>query len=520
MRIEHFKAYNHIHTWTGIVSGLFLFICFVTGALTMFDRPLNQWALQPEGQLPPIALEDYDTLIQKVLSEHPQAQHEMTVYLPAAMPQSAPVTWIVEDHNTHQETYWHASLDTNGELIAQTTSVSAIGDFMDHLHRTAGIPGGSGHDAFGTYVMGVVAALYFVALVSGLIIFLPSWFKDFLTVRRGKNRKRFWVDFHNVLGISALPFHIIIAITTVVFAYHDLFYDSLRSWIYQDTPMFNRLAPPASERNLADLATLEQMTAAVRQLEPDFEPATFQFRGLDSPRASTTIGGLMDGQWVRGPYYAYVVSDPYTAKPGYTAMLPNQPGSLAKFVNAFFTLHFGGFGGDTVRWLYFAMGISGALLFLSGNILWIETRRKRQKKSDAPVQQKRSTRVMARLTVGVCLGALTGIALSFLTVHWLPHQQMDIAWWQKFAYYSGFLLCVGWAFVQPPLQAAKQQTLLLITLASLLALSAFGSLGTTGFTALSLVFAVTVAVITGGLLAALLWIKGRETLMDKDNVWL
>src|SRR3546814_5880025 len=35
-----------------------------------------------------------------------------------------------------------------------------------------------------------------------------------------------WLDLHNVLGLFSLPFHIIMALTSVVFAFHDQFYDA------------------------------------------------------------------------------------------------------------------------------------------------------------------------------------------------------------------------------------------------------------------------------------------------------
>ena len=139
MKLENYKNYQNIHIWTGILSGLLLYICFVAGAFTMFKAPLNTWALHQEHTLPPIAETQYDTLIKKVLQAHPEASAQLSVYLPNAMPKHAPVQWVIEDEDTHQHTYWQASLDKDGALISRNTSLSEIGDFLDHLHRTAGI---------------------------------------------------------------------------------------------------------------------------------------------------------------------------------------------------------------------------------------------------------------------------------------------------------------------------------------------------------------------------------------------
>jgi len=471
MKIEHFKTYTNLHTWTGITTGLFLFICFTTGALTMFKEPLNQWALQKNATLAPIELHQYDELIQKVLQAHPEAQAEMSVYLPSVSSQHAPVSWEIHDPVNHSVTLWHATLNQEGDLVSEQASVSVVGDFMDHLHRTAGIPGGDGHDAVGTYFMGIVAALYFFALVSGVIIFLPSWFKDLFAWRKGKNRKRFWLDLHNILGISALPFHIVIAFTTVVFAYHDLFYSSLSTLVYKDTPLFAGQTPGPKDRNFNDLATIEALGKEIKELEPDFDLKVIMYRGLNTPRALALVGGEMQGHWIRGPYYVFVGSDAYTAAPGYTVMLPNSSGIMAKVVNGFFALHFGSFGGNLIRWVYFLLAIAGAVLFLSGNILWLEKRKKRHKSSLENTASSKSSAVLARLTIGVCLGTLVGIVLSLLFVFWLPHHLLDIAWWQKAAYYSGFLLCILWSFVQTPIRVAVKQLQVLILLCGVLLVS-------------------------------------------------
>ena len=68
-------------------------------------------------------------------------------------------------------------------------------------------------------MMGAVALLYFLAIVSGLILVLPRLARDLFALRAGRNRKRMWLDAHNVIGVVGLPFHVFIAISVVVFAF-------------------------------------------------------------------------------------------------------------------------------------------------------------------------------------------------------------------------------------------------------------------------------------------------------------
>ena len=73
--------------------------------------------------------------------------------------------------------------------------------------------------------------------------------------------------------------------------------------------------------------------------------------------------------------------------------------------------HFGNFGGAGVRWAYFLLGLAGAFLFYIGNLLWMKSRRKRERKRGA-FEQTRSTRVLGALTVGVPLSCIAGIAAT------------------------------------------------------------------------------------------------------------
>ncbi|WP_444942406.1 PepSY-associated TM helix domain-containing protein [Microbulbifer sp. ZKSA004] len=518
MRVELIKTYKSVHTWTGILAGLFLYIAFVAGALTMFKGPLNQWALQPETTLPSISVDQYDSLISEVLQAHPEAAKQMTVQLPLAGLQAAPVSWEIEDEETHDHTLWYASFDEKGQLITQSFTVSAIGEFVDHLHRTAGIPGGEGHDAFGTYVLGVVAALYFVALISGLIVFLPTWFKDLLVLRKGKNRKRYWLDFHNVLGITSLPFHLIIAFTAFVFAFHDPLYGALRVAVYGDSPMFTRPAP-AEVKRFSELVPVTELEAAIQEGEPKFQMAEILYLNLDTRAPRMRVGGIMHGEVVRGAEYAYVLGNPYLSEVPYSSILPSNFNGYSGTVLSIFSLHFGSFGGSAVRWVYFILGIMGALIFFTGNLLWIESRRKKRRGQGTLPVQTTSSMVMARLTVGVGLGTILGIAASMLAVKWLPHAQVDIEFWQKAAYYTGFLFALIWAFIRRPMAAARQllafciATIFLIPISSLIKGDLLG--------AATQVWAVDfVALLIGtSFVLLLVHLRKRQTKIEADSVW-
>jgi len=119
--------------------------------------------------------------------------------------------------------------------------------------------------------------------------------------------------------------------------------------------------------------------------------------------------------------------------------------------SAIYGLHFGTFGGSTVRWLYFALGLAGAFLFYSGNLLWIESRRKRRH-----VDQPRRTRIMARATIGVCIGSCLGISGAFAAT-WIAEQLgADAAIPQRLACYGLFAAACSYACLRAIPRAAVE----------------------------------------------------------------
>ena len=73
MRADFIRNYKSVHTWTGILSGLALFIAFYAGALTVFKEPLLRWSTPPSAILQPVPLDAVQPLIAQTLATQPAA---------------------------------------------------------------------------------------------------------------------------------------------------------------------------------------------------------------------------------------------------------------------------------------------------------------------------------------------------------------------------------------------------------------------------------------------------------------
>jgi len=450
IRSDIIKVYKDVHIWIGIVSGLMLFIAFYAGSVTMFEKPLERWATPPSTLSPAPSLQQADTLVAAVLAEHPKAASRYFVSVRPHADQPARVYWQerAPGQGRRQFTEYGASFAADGRLQVAQTRKAPVAQLVDTLHQLVGLPF---PDKIARPIMGAVAMAYAVALVSGLIVLLITLSKDVFALRIGKNIKRMWLDAHNALGLFSLPFHIVIALTSVVFAFHDQFYDAQGAVVYPQGIEWSEEHAEAPG-GAAVLPAAELLRRVERQL-PGFEVQSFGFQNKDG-HVEATVTGLDIRHGTRARVYASTHLDPYSGEVD-AHDLPGHMDGWNGAVNAFFALHFGSFGGNPVRWLYLLMGLAGAALFYTGNLLWVESRRRKRKGAETPVQ-KRSAWVLACLTVGVSLGCVAGISASIAATKWLPSLVTDLKAWHTGIYYAVFVAAIAWAFLRGAPRAAVE----------------------------------------------------------------
>jgi len=213
------RLYRNVHSWVGNMAGLFLFIAFYAGGMTMFELPLGNWASRTATLPAPVPADRLSELVQKAETADPSmiANHTVVLHPDETSPSS--LMWVVSsdrDHGPARTVY--AGLAADGTLVTQTRTPSQVGYFLNILHQRIGLPL---NREYGRLIMGIVALLYAVALVSGTIVLLPSLVRNLFAVRLTENLRRMWLDFHTLLGVCSLPFHIVMAATAAGFAFHQ-----------------------------------------------------------------------------------------------------------------------------------------------------------------------------------------------------------------------------------------------------------------------------------------------------------
>ncbi|ASP37946.1 peptidase [Bacterioplanes sanyensis] len=443
IRSEIVRTYQAIHSWTGISTGLLLFICFFAGALTMFQSDIQRWAdagIHQVGGDAPTEVAELDALLRQTIRQHQDSMDSISVALQGEGPL---LSWHQGRPELGSATELHYASLNDGEVEYYAAHSNQLAKLIDELHRTAGIAGELGHEHLGVYVMGVAAIAYFLALVSGVIFLLPTLARSFLALRHNKGRFRFLLDTHNLVGVVSLPFHIIIAFTVVVFAFHDQFYAGL-SAVYDDRPLFEHGQPDAAPYAIEQLPPLTEFIAVAGQQMPDYQLHGIHFSGLGTLRPSARLELVNNDRMMINPVGDILMLHPFTLQVTYSTNPTGAEGIWGRVVSSFFSLHFGSYGGEWTRWVYFILGLGGAYLFYSGNLLWLEKRRQ-QKKSSPRVLSN-----MTALTLGVCYGCMAGIASAMVIGRLWPllpgtdGSQINAVYIGS--YYLVFAGCVLWAF--------------------------------------------------------------------------
>jgi uncharacterized iron-regulated membrane protein len=521
------RVYRNIHSWVGIICGLALFIAFYAGALTMFEVPLQRWATPPVELPAPPPLDATQALVDATLGARPEAARTWHVNLAINPETPARVSWPQSPQRSRDEgnpVDFGAAFGSDGEWVAVRLEPAPVAELLDRLHRQVGLP--LPHE-FAMWITGTVALLYGVAIIAGLIVLLPTLQRDLFALRLGASTKRLWLDAHNALGVMSLPFHLVMVLTVVVFAFHDVFYATQNAVVYDgDLPQqwaqgwSHRPVHPAEAKPLQPHEIVERIAAQA----PGFMPTRLEYSTDGEGRLSARVLGTDPRYVLRAPTFGFATVDPYDGRLLQTDFLPGHQPVASAIVANFFGLHFGNYGGPAVRWAYFVLGLAGTGVFYTGNLLWIESRRRLAKRDMPDPLQDRSARALGGLTVGVALGCITGISATLAATKWLPGRVDNPGMWHEGIYHIVFLVAIVWAFLRGPARSAVDLlhtaafATALIPLSSLMALARpeFGLWNTGGST-----IAVDAVALTGTLVFLALGRRTHRRLIEGpgDSVW-
>ncbi len=436
-----------VHTWSGLVVSWVLFFIFLTGTLGYVDTELDRW-MRPA--LP----------IEKTSAA--SAARSARQYLEHTRPDAD--RWFVgiPTHRDYPNLYvfWSDSDAPQGEPrngnqkldVATARAIEARatggGQTLYRMHYTLHyMP-----RFLGEYIVGICTMLMLVAIITGIVIH-KKIFKDFFTFRPRKGQ-RSWLDFHNLLSVAALPFHLMITYSGLIFfafAYMPLVVAGSYGWdpdnreAFVDA-LFQRGEEVKSAGVAAPLVPLEEL---VSRAEAEWGTDQVRFLSVRNPgdaNARVEVTRLMNTP---------LRSSEAMIFQGATGELlaRHQAGGTAgqNVRSALLGLHEGLFAGPWLRVLYFLSGLAGTAMIATGLILWTVKRQSNPRKT-VPGPGF-GHRLVERLNLGTIVGLPMGIAVYFWANRLLPLELTNRDDWEVHCLFITWLAALIYGCCRPVMRA-------------------------------------------------------------------
>lgn len=356
-----FKAWYQVHKWTSLVCTVFLLMLCLTGLPLIFHEEIDSLT---EGErvlatLPAdTPLRSLDEALDTALKAHPG---ELPLFMsfdvdqPVVNVTTAPrVTSGIEDMK-------FTSIDLRNAEQVRSFDDEGVMHFILQLHT----------DMFlglkGELFLGFMGLLFFVAIVSGVVVYAPFMRRlRFGTLRLERSTRVRWLDWHNLVGVVTIMWASVVGITGIINTLSTPLVDYWRL-----TELADMIAPYEGSPVPTDLSSLDAAVKTARAAAPGTSPQFVAFPGV---RFSSNHHYAV---WLKG-------ATPATEQILTPALIDASDGTLTDMrsmpwymlaLRLSQPLHFGDYGGLPMKILWALLDLATILVLGSGLYLWYGKRR-------------------------------------------------------------------------------------------------------------------------------------------------
>ncbi|MBK6380633.1 MAG: PepSY domain-containing protein [Chitinophagaceae bacterium] len=345
----------YIHSFAGLVSGLFILLMSLSGAVLVFHDDIDSF------QQPVFRVKDYnnlavDSAYNNLRQRFPNAQISSCRF-PAN--KKTPFAFSVYEPSYKEgkksaEIFIHPQ--TGGYLGIRGGSDDMKHNFMSWLAKF--------HNSFhlgktGEWLLGFFALIFLLSLITGFILFR----KNILSVLLFKKAVYKRGNLHQLIGVYALIFNLMIAVTGFWmqrYVFKKEFYA-----VDNYAPVFK--ASPAFPFKF------DSAFAQVKKAYPDFTAAVIYFAQSSSGKTAV-YGSRASNAYIHSKKFSDVIMLDSAGGIAKTRMInENSADDKYDIINS--QLHMGKYGGVGIKIIYFIFGLSGGLLSITGFLLWWRRRR-------------------------------------------------------------------------------------------------------------------------------------------------
>ncbi|MGY1408935.1 PepSY-associated TM helix domain-containing protein [Luteimonas sp. A611] len=453
------QAMTWLHTWFGLVLGFVLMAAFFFGALSVFDREIDRWAI-PATRIEAQPMPSFEQVLRPAFERMQPTRAAIEAMRPRVdgpMPErfDTPVSWSA--YTTHrdpvlalfagfevasakdpEEAIWaDVTIDPRDGRLLPVDQLKIGSGFFYPMHYGLTLDWKN----LGIWIVGFSALVMLAALVSGVVMH-RRMFREFFTFRPGKARLRSVLDLHNLTGVVALPFHFFFAFTGLLIFAATYYFPVGHTQLHELHDLHAQVE--ARETGLpheragvaAGLANVDAMVAeARRRWEANGKAGEVGFLWLQHVGDANGFVSV----YRAGTDRIALVGDAIHFKASSGELIREDPAAtpVARVAEFLTGLHLQHFRHWLLRWLYVFGGLAGAVCIATGFIFFVE-KRKRQHAQ----QGSQGARVVDALAVA----SVTGMVLAALGIlvanRLLPEDMAGRGDWQRYAFWGTWVLAL------------------------------------------------------------------------------
>ncbi|MFY7834714.1 MAG: PepSY-associated TM helix domain-containing protein [Novosphingobium sp.] len=367
MQNRTITAWAWAHKWSSLVCTLALFMLCLTGLPLIFHDEIEH--LSESGELQGAASarsgQPLDAVVASALADYARAAGKPGVPLFIGFSPDNPLITVTVGPRADAPgsemrlfSYDRASGANVGEVVED-----GVMDFLLQLHTDLllGLPG--------MLFLGTMAVLFIVALVSGVVLYVPFMRRlAFGTLRHDRSARVRNLDQHNLIGVLALGWIAVIGLTGAINAFADPLTD-----VWRVTELESMVAKQGGQPALApaNYGSIDRAMAAAQAALPGQMPQFIGFPG---------------GAWSSSRHYAifFQGDTPLTSHVLTPALVDAASGRLIDvrpmpaYMQALMLskpLHFGDYGGLMLKIVWALLTVGTLWVLWTGLVLWWGKRR-------------------------------------------------------------------------------------------------------------------------------------------------
>lgn len=380
------------HSSLGLAFAALIYLICLSGSIAVFAHEFQRWESATAPQVTAVTPDAVQTAFEGAIARGGKGVEHVYITLPSA---DFPRLLLYVDADTDRQFL----ADARGQIVPG--GEAAWTEFITRLHINLHLP-----RTWGGFLVGLIGVALLSSLISGILAH-PRIFRDAFHLRLGGSKRLQEADFHNRLGVWALPFHILISLTGAFLGLTTIIVGVLGMAMFNgDVNKVYALfipAPPVDDPRPAPVLDLRPMFAKL----PD-HGGRIEYVFTEHP---TEMGGAALFN-VKHPN-RLAGTDSYAFRRDATIYneKPAAANNLGEDILASSgTLHFGWFGGGIVKIVYFALGLGLTYLAASGVNIWLA--RRRDKGRPAPGWERAWAATVWGQPAGFAAAAIASLAIA------------------------------------------------------------------------------------------------------------